>query len=64
VAVGIGLLLQVGTVLGPFGDLFEVVPLSVDQWLLAIGAGMAPVVLLGAMETLRHHFGHENPSSL
>ena len=57
VAVGIGLLLQVGTVLGPFGDLFEVVPLSPEQWLLAIGAGTVPVVILGAIETVRHLLG-------
>ncbi|MGH8948129.1 MAG: cation transporting ATPase C-terminal domain-containing protein, partial [Acidimicrobiia bacterium] len=64
VAVGIGLVLQVGTVLGPFNDLFEVVPLSVEQWLLAIGAGTAPVVVLGAIETFRHLLGRHNPASV
>ena len=52
-AVGIGLALQVATVLGPFTDFFQVVTLTLDQWLLAIGAGVAPVVLLGLIEILR-----------
>ena len=64
VAVGIGLLLQVGTVLGPFKDLFEVVPLSPEQWLLAIGAGTVPVVVLGVIETLRHKLGRPNAASI
>ena len=64
VAVGIGLLLQVGTVLGPFKDLFEVVTLSPEQWLLAIGAGTVPVVVLGLIETLRHKLGQQNPVSI
>ena len=64
VAVGIGLLLQVGTVLGPFKDLFEVVPLSPEQWLLAIGAGTVPVVVLGVIETLRHKLGRQNSASI
>ena len=64
VAVGIGLLLQVGTVLGPFKDLFEVVPLSPEQWLLAIGAGTVPVVVLGVIETLRHKLGRQNRASI
>ena len=63
-AVGIGLLLQVGTVLGPFQDLFEVVPLSPEQWLLAIGAGTVPVVVLGVIETLRHRLGQQNPAAI
>jgi hypothetical protein len=63
VAVGIGLLLQVGTVLGPFKDLFEVVPLSPEQWLLAIGAGTVPVVVLGVIDTLRHKLGRQNRAS-
>lgn len=63
IAVGIGLLLQVGTVLGPFKDLFEVVPLSPEQWLLAIGAGTAPVVVLGVIETLRDKLCQQNPAS-
>jgi hypothetical protein len=63
-AIGIGLLLQVGTVLGPFGDLFEVVPLSPEQWLLAIGAGVTPVLILGALETLRHRLGQQNRASI
>jgi Ca2+-transporting ATPase len=63
-AIGIGLLLQVGTVLGPFGDLFEVVPLSPEQWLLAFGAGVAPVLVLGALETLRHRLGQQNRASI
>ena len=60
-AVGIGLALQVATVLGPFTDFFQVVTLTLDQWLLAIGAGVAPVVLLGLFENLRQHIGKENP---
>jgi P-type Ca2+ transporter type 2C len=62
-AVGIGLLLQIGTVLGPFNDLFKVVPLSLEQWLLAIGAGTAPVVVLWAFETFRHLVSRLNPAS-
>ena len=62
-AVGIGLLLQIGTVLGPFKDLFEVVPLSPEQWLLAIGAGTVPVVVLGVVETLRPKLGRQNRAS-
>ena len=63
-AIGVGLPLQVGSVPGPFGDLFEVVPLSPEQWLLAIGAGVAPVLVLGAVETLRHRLAHQNPASV
>ena len=47
-AIGAGLLLQVGTVLGPFSELFKVVPVSIAQWLLAIGAGVAPVRVPGS----------------
>ncbi len=63
-AIGIGLLLQVGTVLGPFGDLFEVVPLSREQWLLAIGAGIAPVLALAAIETLRLRHDQRSPATI
>ena len=52
-AIGAGLLLQVGTVLGPFRDLFKVVAIEGGQWLLAIGTGVVPVVVLGALEALR-----------
>ncbi|HKY48765.1 MAG TPA: cation-translocating P-type ATPase, partial [Acidimicrobiia bacterium] len=54
VAIGAGLLLQAGTVLGPFRDLFNVVPVTASQWLLAIGAGVIPVVVLGAVEAWRN----------
>jgi Ca2+-transporting ATPase len=54
VAIGAGLLLQAGTVLGPFSELFKVVPVSSVQWLLAICAGVVPVIVLGAVEALRH----------
>ena len=53
VAIGAGLLLQAGTVLGPLKELFKVVAIEDGQWLLAIGAGVIPVVVLGAMEALR-----------
>ena len=59
-AVGIGLGLQVATVLGPFTDFFQVETLTLDQWLLAIGAGVVPVVLLGLFENLRQHVGKDN----
>ena len=49
-AIAAGLLFQVGTVLGPFRNLFGVVPIDVGQWLLAIAAGVTPVGLLGAVE--------------
>ena len=52
---------QVATVLGPFTDFFQVVTLTLNQWLLAIGAGVAPVVLLGLIETLRQRLGKEHP---
>ncbi|HUP17998.1 MAG TPA: cation-translocating P-type ATPase [Acidimicrobiia bacterium] len=53
VAIGAGLLFQAGTVLEPFRDLINVVPIAGGQWLLAMGAGVIPVVVLWAVETLR-----------
>jgi Ca2+-transporting ATPase len=63
VAIGAGLLLQAGTVLGPFRDLFNVVPVNRSQWLLAIGAGVIPVLVLGAMESWRHRSSGISSSS-
>jgi Ca2+-transporting ATPase len=63
VAIGAGLLLQAGTVLGPFRDLFNVVPIDASRWLLAIGAGVGPVVVLGAVEALRHRWSASSSSS-
>jgi Ca2+-transporting ATPase len=63
VAIGAGLLLQAGTVLGPFRDLFNVVPVNRSQWLLAIGAGIIPVVVLGAVEAWRHRWSGISSSS-
>jgi Ca2+-transporting ATPase len=63
VAIGTGLLLQAGTVLAPFRDLFNVVPVDRSQWLLAIGAGIIPVVVLGAVEAWRHRRSRVSSSS-
>jgi len=62
-AIGAGLLLQAATVLEPFRDLFNVVPIDDGQWLLAIGAGVIPVVVLGAVETLRSRRSSSSSSS-
>ncbi len=64
VAIGAGLLLQAGTVLGPFRDLFKVVPIGSGQWLLAIGAGVIPVIVLGAVESLRDRRSSKVSSSV
>jgi Ca2+-transporting ATPase len=45
-AVGAGLLLQVGTVLGPFRDIFGVVAIDSQAWLVAVLGGVAPVAML------------------
>jgi hypothetical protein len=63
VAIAVGLLLQAGIVLGPFRDLFHVVPIDGGQWLLAIGAGVVPVTLVGAAEALRHRSSASSSSS-
>ncbi len=63
VAIGAGLLLQAATVLGPFRDLFKVVEIDRGQWLLALGAGVIPVVVLGALEALRHRWSANASSS-
>jgi Ca2+-transporting ATPase len=63
VAIAVGLLLQAGIVLGPFRDLFHVVPIDGGQWLLAIGAGVVPVILVGAAEALRHRSSASSSSS-
>lgn len=63
VAIGAGLLLQAGTVLGPFRDLFKVVPIDGVQWLLAIAAGVVPVLVLGAVEAFRHRRSADSSSS-
>jgi Ca2+-transporting ATPase len=52
-AVGMGLLLQVGTVLGPFADLFDVVAIPRRFWLVAAAAGLTPIVILAGIEYLR-----------
>jgi Ca2+-transporting ATPase len=49
-AVGLGLLLQSGTVLGPARDLFGVVPITPANWLTALVAGLVPVGLLALYE--------------
>ena len=63
VAIAVGLLLQAGIVLGPFRDLFHVVPIDGGQWLLAIGAGVVPVILVGAAEALRRRTSASSSSS-
>jgi Ca2+-transporting ATPase len=45
-AAGAGLLLQVGTVLGPFRDIFGVVAIDSQAWLAAALGGLLPVALL------------------
>jgi Ca2+-transporting ATPase len=45
-AVALGILLQVAIVVGPFGDTFGVVPVNGRSWLVALLAGVVPVVLL------------------
>jgi Ca2+-transporting ATPase len=45
-AVALGILLQVAIVVGPFGDTFGVVPVDGRSWLVALLAGVVPVVLL------------------
>jgi Ca2+-transporting ATPase len=45
-AVGAGLLLQVGTVLGPFRDVFGVVAIDGEAWLVATLGGVVPVAVL------------------
>jgi hypothetical protein len=45
-AVGAGLFLQVGTVLGPFRDVFGVVAIDSEAWLVAALGGLAPVAVL------------------
>ena len=63
VAIGAGLLLQAGTVLGPFRDLFKVVQIDRSQWLLAIGAGVIPVLVLWAVAAFRHRRSADSSSS-
>jgi Ca2+-transporting ATPase len=45
-AVALGILLQVAIVVGPFGETFGVVPVNGRSWLVALLAGVVPVVLL------------------
>lgn len=52
-AVGLGLLLQVGLVLGPLGNVFGVLPLDQGQWLVSLVAGLIPVAVLGSFEAVR-----------
>jgi Ca2+-transporting ATPase len=52
-AVSVGLLLQVATVLGPFADLFDVVAIPGSFWLVALSAGLAPILILAGIEYLR-----------
>jgi Ca2+-transporting ATPase len=46
IAVALGILLQVAIVVGPFDDTFGVVPIDGQSWLVALIAGVVPVVLL------------------
>jgi hypothetical protein len=48
-AVGAGLLLQIGTVLGPFQDIFGVVTIDSRAWLAAAVGGLAPIAVLAVM---------------
>jgi Ca2+-transporting ATPase len=52
-AVGLGMLLQLTLVVSPLGSVFGVLPLDRSQWVTAITAGLAPVAILGAIETVR-----------
>lgn len=53
VAIGMGLLLQIGVVLGPFAEVFSVVAITNDAWLAAILSGLVPVGLLALIQTLK-----------
>ena len=48
-AIGLGLLLQVAAVVGPWREIFGVVALDRTGWIAAALAGVIPVVLLGAI---------------
>lgn len=53
VAVGLGLALQAGIVLGPFRDIFDVVAIDGPAWFVCITTGILPVGLLAAVEMVR-----------
>jgi hypothetical protein len=52
-AIGLGVLLQIGAVLGPFRDVFGVVTIDGASWLVAAVAGIVPVGLLAATVMIR-----------